>query len=65
MNGDITVHQTQSEDCAAKLKQTQAELTEAYKFLEYTEAMTVDTSSQRKIRNFLYEKGVWTKSEKI
>lgn len=65
MNEDITVHQTQSEDCAAKLKQTQSELTEVYKFLEYTEAITVDTSSQRKIRNFLYKKGVWIKSEKI
>lgn len=40
-----------------------ADLKETYDFLEYTEAMTIDPTTSRKIREFLIKKGVWKKRE--
>lgn len=63
---DIHKDTFKADDCRAELTQVEAKLNncnelikELVSLLEYEEAMTVDTRSQRRMSNKLIELGLW------
>ena len=47
--------------CPSSIADLQDQLDELIKFIEYEEAMTVDPTTQKRIRTKLVELGVWKK----
>jgi hypothetical protein len=47
--------------CPSSIADIEGQLNELIKFIEYEEAMTVDPTTQRRIRAKLVELGIWKK----
>jgi hypothetical protein len=47
--------------CPSSIADIEGQLDELIKFIEYEEAMTVDPTTQRRIRAKLVELGIWKK----
>jgi hypothetical protein len=52
---------TQIKTCPTSIADLEGKLDDLIKFLEYEEAMTVDPTTQRRIRAKLVELGIWEK----
>lgn len=50
---------TEKQPCPSSLADIEGKLDDLIKFLEYEEAMSVDPTTQRRIRLKLQELGVW------
>lgn len=52
---------TEKPGCPSSIADIEGQLDELIKFIEYEEAMTVDPTTQRRIRAKLVELGIWKK----
>jgi len=52
----------EKKSCPTSIADLQGQIDELIKFIEYEEAMTVDPTTQKRIRAKLIELGIWEKN---